>query len=480
MYMKPKTLFFVAVCVSAVACNANPESDRHQGHGDHSMLPPPAAMLQPDPWAGTLQLAQIEDTNPDPQIVELSLTARPADVEYLPGKPAEAWTYDGTVPGPTIRANVGDTVVVRFTNELPESTTIHWHGMRVPSQMDGSLAMQDPVMPGESFEYRFVALDAGTFWYHPHVRSDRQVEKGMYGAIVVDDPLGPAIDAVADDVVVLDDVLVDPETGVPDPSTDDRAMMMGREGNLVLVNGRRSNLEIDVRAGEARRWRVVNAANSRFFRLAVEGGSMVRIGGDAGLLAQVEETTELLLVNGERADILVWANEPSSTAVLRALPHERATGAGDTEAVDIVRLVAKAQTPADTVLPTTLGTPAAPPTSQRNRSIRLGEEVGHHVTFTINGEAFPDVPHLRTTVGQTETWSIVNETEMDHPFHLHGFFFYSPAQKEWKDTINIPADSTVTLLPKFDDRDGAVGHWMYHCHILEHAEGGMMAEVEVE
>jgi FtsP/CotA-like multicopper oxidase with cupredoxin domain len=125
------------------------------------------------------------------------------------------------------------------------------------------------------------------------------------------------------------------------------------------------------------------------------------------------------------------------------------------------------------------------PHAERNRShgpqLRLSEQmVGHEMVFLINGAAHPDVPILRPSLGATETWTIVNESDMDHPFHMHGFFFVANGARERKDTINIPGNATVTLTPHFDDRDGAAGAWMYHCHILGHAEGGMMGELEAE
>ena len=456
------------------------------GHGDgmggmHGNLPPPARVVVPEPWSGALAMDPLADDNADPKIVEVSLRAGTAEIEYLPGTRTQVWAYNGKVPGPMIRAKVGDEIVVHFSNELPEPTTIHWHGVRVPSAMDGTALMQTPIQPGSSFEYRFTALDAGTFWYHPHIRSDFQVEKGLYGTIVIDDPASPVIPSVADEVVVLDDLLVDPSTGGIDMSVGTRAAMMGREGNLALVNGTRSNVELSVRAGETRRWRIVNTANARFFRLALSAGTMYRIAGDAALLERAEPVKELLLVNGQRADVLVSVNEAGTTAVLRALPHERAIGAGSSEGIDLIRLVASSEPVAPPVaLPDKLGTvsPVAP--SLRTRSFRLGEQMAHHVwAFTINDAVFPNVPAVDSSSGDTESWQLVNESEMDHPFHLHGFFFWVPDQNEWRDTVNIPAKTTVELRPHFDARSGATGSWVYHCHILEHAEGGMMGELRV-
>jgi FtsP/CotA-like multicopper oxidase with cupredoxin domain len=139
--------------------------------------------LAPANWDGGLKLAEAHDHNPDPKIVEVDLTARIADVEVASGKTVKAWTYDGGLPGPLIRAHVGDRVIVHLANELPQPTTIHWHGVRVPIEMDGVPDISQPeVKHGETFTYDFVVRDAGLYWYHPHVMSAAQVGFGLYGA----------------------------------------------------------------------------------------------------------------------------------------------------------------------------------------------------------------------------------------------------------------------------------------------------------
>lgn len=475
--MKTQGLAALIFVPLATGCGDHGSGEHGEGHQN---LPPAPALIRPEAWSGSLSTAIFADENPDPTIVEVTLVARVGEVEYLPGKPAQVWTYNGSVPGPTLVAKVGDRVIVHFRNELPEPTTIHWHGVRVPNGMDGSQAVQQPIPPGGAFDYDFTLLDAGTFWYHPHVRSDVQVEKGLYGAILVTDPSEPALPVVAEEVVVLDDIYLNPDTGQPEDVTNARTMMMGREGNLVLVNGQRSNLELNVTPGEARRWHIVNAANSRYFLLTLASGQMTRIGGDGGLIESPASVSEVLLTPGERIDVVAWTETPGSVAVLRARPYPRAVGAGASEEVDIIRLATCADCPAGTA-PTLPGSlrpfsPASAPTA--TRTIRLDERMqGERVEFTINGSAFPDVPRIDSTLGSVEAWDIVNESEMDHPFHLHGFFFQPDGAREWKDTINIPSQTTVRLLVDFRARDGAAGSWMYHCHILEHAEGGMMAEV---
>ena len=143
---------------------------------------------RPDGIAG-LKLVEARDKNPDPKIVEIDLTARVAEVEVAPGKTVQAWTYDGGIPGPLIRAHVGDRVIVHFTNDLPQPTTVHWHGVRVPIEMDGVPDISQPEMKrGDTFTYDFVVRDAGLYWYHPHVMSAAQVGFGLYGALLVEDP----------------------------------------------------------------------------------------------------------------------------------------------------------------------------------------------------------------------------------------------------------------------------------------------------
>jgi FtsP/CotA-like multicopper oxidase with cupredoxin domain len=460
-------------------------SSGHDDHaGAHARLPPALPLLKPDAHQGLAAAPRAQDLDPDPRVLKLELRAMVSELEYLPGKRTTAWTYNGAVPGPLLEARRGDRIVVDFRNELPEDTTIHWHGLRVPNAMDGAGHLTHPIPPGGSFEYSFVVSDAGTFWYHPHVRSDTQVEKGLYGALVVRDELDDLIRAEREEVIVLDDVRVDPATGLLDLTKDDRAAMMGREGNLVILNGRPSNASITVRAGERVRLRLVNAANARYFRLALTGGSLTQVGGDGGLLAAPRPVTEgLLLVPGERADLVAEVATPGATAVLKALAYERALGAGATEEVDVLRLVAG---PDEALRPLALTARLREvlPLDQAGavtRTIRLNERMAHgQWQFTINDSVFPQVPGISGEQGTRQRWAVENRSDMDHPFHLHGFFFQVAGEApEWKDTVNIPARKTVELIVDLAPREGAAGPWMYHCHILEHAEGGMAGELIV-
>src|SRR5919199_6340327 len=150
-----------------------------------------------------------EAAEPEPgrTVVAVDLEAREAEWQFTPGRTTRVWGFNGQVPGPTLEARVGDVLEVRFTNRLPEPTTIHWHGLRVPAAMDGTDMVQHPIAPGESFTYRFKLPDAGTFWYHPHSNETVQLERGLYGALVVRGPNEPVLDA--ERVLVLDDLKLD-------------------------------------------------------------------------------------------------------------------------------------------------------------------------------------------------------------------------------------------------------------------------------
>ncbi|MBW2464307.1 MAG: multicopper oxidase domain-containing protein, partial [Deltaproteobacteria bacterium] len=185
-------LTILASAALLTACSdSEPTLAADAGADSMVMIEPPAELQLPELWGPAVV---IEDENPEPGIVEVSLTARYETITLGDGMTYEMMTYNGLVPGPAIHARVGDEVVVHFQNDLDQPTTIHWHGLRISDQMDGNPRIQNPVEAGESFEYRYVVPEAGTFWYHPHVREHIQIERGMYGMLVVRDELDPEYD----------------------------------------------------------------------------------------------------------------------------------------------------------------------------------------------------------------------------------------------------------------------------------------------
>jgi FtsP/CotA-like multicopper oxidase with cupredoxin domain len=245
----------------------------------------------PAGWADDLKLNEPADQNPDPKIVEVELVARLADVQ-IDGKTVHAWTYNGGIPGPLINTHVGDRLIVHFRNELDEPTTVHWHGVRVPIEMDGVPEISQPdVKKGESFTYDFVVRDAGLYWYHPHVNSAAQVGYGLFGALLVEDPEDGV--GVTDQLtMVLSDIGFDTK-GVLEPadSGGSAGMVFGREGDYVLVNGRRRPT-LQARPGAPQRWRIVNAAKSRFFYLDLDGQPFTVIGADGGIQEHSRERAD--------------------------------------------------------------------------------------------------------------------------------------------------------------------------------------------
>jgi FtsP/CotA-like multicopper oxidase with cupredoxin domain len=452
------------------------------------------AVIEVPPSAGGFDRPPAEDLDPAAGIVEVALEARTAEIELAPGRRTALWTYNGQLPGPRIEARVGDTVRIRFTNSLPDATTIHWHGLRVPADMDGVEVAQAPVAAGGQFTYEFVVPDAGTFWYHPHVRSDQQVERGLYGAFVVRGDHEP--ETTTDRTVVLDDLLVDADWRL---STFDEAQaMLGRQGNLLLANGRAHPI-VPMERGGLHRFRFVNAANARYFRLALPGHTLHLVGSDGGLLAAPREVDDVLLVPGQRADVLVVATGRAGERLeWLTLPYDRGHGTGDLPQAVLFQAKNGEEAPIATpTVPAAFAPITELPPAVVKRELTLEESMGgmtgHDMggsggtmmatVFSINGHVYPEGEALKARLGDVEEWSIVNTTEMDHPFHLHGFRFQvvsedarPPAFTSWRDTVNVPALQTVILRFRLDDHPGT---WMFHCHILEHAERGMMGELEV-
>jgi FtsP/CotA-like multicopper oxidase with cupredoxin domain len=437
-----------------------------------------------------LRLTPFVDLDPDPQVVEVDLRAAPASAEYLDGKPGDVWAYrdgsapgEGTVPGPLLDVNRGDHVVVHFTNELPDETTIHWHGLAVPNLADGTPATQAPVEPGATFTYEFDVPDAGLYWYHPHVAADVQIERGLYGPVLVRGGVEPEV--TAERVLMVDDVKLE-ATGELSTTDEPLDLMLGRQGNVLLVNGHRG-ATIAARAGARERWRVVNTANGRYFNLAVPGAEILVIGWDGGLLPEPYTTPTLLVAPGERYDVLVdLAGEPGDVIPLQTLHYDRGHDIPDPGPLDLLSFELGDRADPVAALPASWGRVERIPTDDTTpgRSLILSEEEAGlaEPRFFINGEQYPDSTPTDATAGGVEVWSIQNDSGMDHPFHLHGMSFQvldtggEPAEHlGWKDTVNVPQETTL----RFAVRYGEPGIWMYHCHILEHAERGMMGELRL-
>ncbi|HEY9516858.1 MAG TPA: multicopper oxidase family protein [Gemmatimonadaceae bacterium] len=453
----------------------------HPGHGHGHHAHGPVSHGAASDWSAAYASAY-EAAEPDPgkTVVSVDLEAGEVEWEFQPGHATGAWGFNGRVPGPTIEARVGDVLEVRLTNRLPEPTVIHWHGLRVPAAMDGTDMVQRPVAPGESFTYRFRLPDAGTFWYHPHMNETVQLERGLYGALVVRGENEPVLDD--ERVLVLDDVALDRRGEIAPPGRWIEHHD-GRQGATRLVNGRQEP-ELTMAAGQIERWRIVNAASARYVRLSIGSRTFTILGTDGGLIDAPVTASEVLLTPADRVELAVGPFAEGEVLSVDALRYERRTVARSRkERFATLRVgpsaPSRASIPAKLREIPPLVTGPVRPTREVHLGIR--GSLRHGVDFLINKEQHHRDQPVR--VGELQVWDIINDTMMDHPFHLHGFFFQvleangeAPAFRSWEDTVNVPPKGRVRIAWIPDDRPG---EWMYHCHILEHHESGMMGHFEV-
>jgi bilirubin oxidase len=421
--------------------------------------------------------------------VEVNLTASVVRLALKPGAPTEAYAYNGSVPGPTLDVREGDRVIVHFRNDLPEPTTIHWHGLHIPADMDGSPLT--PIAPGARYDYIFTIKPgtAGTYWYHPHpdVRSGYQIAKGLFGAIVVraiDDPLR----SVPEKLLILSDnrFRADGSVDFADPRSTEgmRDEVNGREGDLLFVNGQIAP-SVRIRSGQLQRWRVINVAAARIFRLSLDRHTLLHVGSDGGLFERPVEVGQIDVANSERVELLVrGTGAPGDRAVLRALPYDRYVPQTRPKDWQVTRdLMTLEYSSAPRIRPR-----AVPATLRPIVALDTTAATATHVLVLsqglINGQMM-DMHRVdvHATLGATEIWQVENVVGMDHPFHLHGFQFQVIDRdgvpepfRSWKDVVNVRKHEIVRVIVRYDDFPGL---WMYHCHILDHEDHGMMGILEV-
>ena len=463
-------------------------------------LPSQPAAHDRRPAAGAqVAYAASRDTLRDPPVlrnlsrkrgtVEVNLTASVVRLALKPGVFTEAYAFNGSVPGPTLEVHEGDLVIVHFRNDLSESTTIHWHGLHIPADMDGSPLA--PIVPGARYDYVFTIKPgtAGTYWYHPHpdLRSGYQIAKGLFGAFIVravDDPLR----SVPERLLILSDnrFRADGSVDFAEPRSVDgmRDEVNGREGDLLFVNGQIAP-SLRIRSGQLQRWRVINVAAARIFRLSLDGHKFLHVGSDGGLFERPVEVAQIDVAHSERVELLVrGTSAPGDRAVLRALPYDRyvpQTRPLDWQTPRTLLTLAYASTPR-------VRAPAVPTTLRRVVALDTLKATATHVLVLsqglINGQMM-DMARvdLRSTLGATDIWEIENVVGMDHQFHLHGFQFQVLERngvvepfRSWKDVVNVKKHESVRIIVRYDDFPGL---WMYHCHILDHEDHGMMGVLEI-
>lgn len=426
------------------------------------------------------------DLDPAPNVVEVNLRA--SAMEWDPGTGVSltgGMAFNDSVPGQVLEANLGDTVKVHFTNDLTIATSLHWHGLRVTPDMDGIMqAMGDPIEPNETFEYTFTLQDAGFYWFHTHMDTATTIEAGLYAPIIIHAPEEVSPDC--DQPMVLDDLLLDEDTQQIAPPDTDMMQLMGRLGNILMVNGRSDHI-YGWTKGQTTLWRFVNASNARYWDIYLEGHTFTVVGTDGGFLAEPYRVDHLVIAPGERYMVVVEATgEPGQQYRLMNRRFQLHEQGGDMVEVDPL---GNGENQVATILygdNEMTGSGWKQPLPDAPAWGVAVDNIGHHWVIdenmmagsvTIDGESFPNVPMVDVSGDIDTTFEIENASEMHHPFHIHGNRFQVvdvggelPANAVgWKDTFDIPPRTTVKIVSNLDNP----GEWMYHCHILEHADNGM-------
>jgi len=428
----------------------------------------------------------------------LELKARQTQAPlYGPGGPlSEVWTYNGTAPGPEIRLKRGERVRVRLINELLEATSIHWHGIRIDNAMDGVAGLtQDPVPPGEIFEYDFEVPDAGTFWYHAHTKSWNQVGRGLYGPLIVEEETPPT-DRDHDLVLIADDWRLDQDGRLDIASFGSLHDWShgGRLGNWLTVNGQTDPV-FRLRAGETYRLRVINAANARILAIDPKrlGGELIAYDGQALPAPRAFGWDAEAIGPGQRFDVLVTPEADDDLALVEISGDQPLTFA-----TFPVREGVGQDAPA--VTPPTPNRLAEPDLNAA-RVVEIdmtGGAMGQLGQITYQGEALDmdgirrtgqvwafngvasglEEPIFRAGLGETIVIRTRNSTRWPHAMHSHGHHFRvleDGKPGDWRDTFLIGPEEEVEIAFVADNP----GKWLFHCHMLEHAAAGMTSWFEV-
>jgi len=547
----------LAPAVSVAQRPAPADSGGHAGHQGHQGMPIPMPKgmlmmpglvgLTPDivpflPGAGV-------DLGTLPQAVPSTVAAL-ADGDTLDltamlvrrtidGKSFAMYGFNGQSPGPMIRVTRGATITVRFHNEIELPSTVHWHGLRLDNEFDGVPDLTQPaVPPGGTFVYRLRFPDTGIYWYHPHVREDVEQSMGLYGNMLVDDPARDYYSPVnQEQALILSDLLVNGDSLIPFGTDHNDFALMGRVGNVMLVNGE-PHWSMSVARGEVVRYYLTNASNSRTYNLSFGGARMKVIASDVSKFEREEWVRSVVLAPAERYVVEVRFDRPGRVQLVNAIQA-------------INHFIGEFEPEVDTLGTVTVGTAAVAKDYAREfATLRTNPAVTRDIdryraefdrepdlslvlTVAVNTlplatvqfmsvdtayfapvewvDGMPDMNWLSTSKqvrwilrdrrtgrenmdiqwtvkrGAVVKLRIFNDPKsfhpMQHPIHLHGQRMLVVSRDGvptgnlvWKDTALVPVGSTVDLLIDASNP----GAWMLHCHIAEHLGAGMMAVMRVE
>ena len=431
--------------------------------------------------------------------MDLEAKAQPVQ---LGSRTANLLAYNGQVPGPPLEAKPGDKVQIRFTNQLNQPTNIHHHGLHIPPSGSGDDVFLE-ISPGQSHTYEYQIPDnhpAGTFWYHPHKHGlvAEQLFGGLAGLFIVRGELDkiPEVKAAKETFLVLKDFALDSNGNIAD--TGHMAAMTGRAGGLLTASGQ-INPSVAIAKGGLLRLRLLNASPSRFFRLSLEDHSMHLIATDGGAISSPVELSDIVLAPGERAEVLVQGNQKLGDYRLINQPFNPAQGGmmggmmsrnqSSNSAETVATLTYDGESD-EMSLPSQLIAVEPLPEPQTTRRFTLnhgmgGGMMGGGMVFMINGQSFdPSRIDTKVRLGTVEDWEITNTGSMAHPFHVHTNKFQIISQNgqlapypAWKDVVSVSPGETVRIRMPFRDFTGKT---VYHCHVLDHEDRGMMGTLEIQ
>ncbi len=426
------------------------------------------------------------------------LTIQKGVSTFVVGTEAETFGYNGNNLGPSLVMNKGDDVVLNVTNNLGEPSSVHWHGLHLPAKMDGG--PHQLIDHGDTWRAEFTILnEATTFFYHSHMmhKTGEQVYRGLTGLFIVKDPEN---EPKLPDQYGIDDIPLI----VQDRSFDESGALVydgkieGEKGDFILVNGA-INPTFQAPA-QLVRFRVLNGANARLFNFGFsDNRQFFQVGTDGGLLEKPVAMTRLLLSPAERAEIIVDFSGKESESVKLVSYSDEVSGIApfwakdslDKQVFDVLDITVVPPTEnAVTSLPDSLATLVR--LNENKASVTRKFVLGMSMmrgNMTINGETM-DIDRIDHTVklDDIEIWEISNPTEMMHPFHIHDIQFQiltrdgqPPAENEsgWKDTVLVKQNETVRVIAHFTEFADPDSPYMFHCHILEHEDAGMMGQFVV-
>lgn len=464
-----------------------------------------------------LAIPALENGRAEATQTVFDLTLQTGSKTFLPGRTTPTLGINDDFLGPTVRCRAGQLVMMKVTNKLGFASTLHWHGLHVPAKADGG--PHQVIAPNGVWSPSFqVRQKAGLFWYHSHMmhRTGAQVNAGLAGLILVEDEesaaLGLPHEYGVDDIPLVIQDRRFYANGRFEYLTSMSDMMMGFKGDVILVNGTVSP-ELTLQR-QRTRLRLLNGSNSRIYNIArSDGASVLQIGTDGSLLERAVERRSVRLGPGERADILIDVLPDTSLALL-SLPDDAGGrgpgmmgmmgGAGNDEQFTILMLRSgKLEQSEIRLADRLINVPSWDAAkAQRTRNFVLGMGMmggmgmrggmgqrGGMMGMTINGRSM-DMERIdeRVPLGATEIWSISNATPLSHPFHIHDIQFRvldrdgvpaQPHERGLKDTVMVDPGETVRVITRFEDFADPHHPYMYHCHILEHEDAGMMGQFVV-